>query len=130
MTLLNATAVNETLSPNVAFILASRCEGAMLDGAEMFANSADGELEFDGLVLPRRLNGHGAVQHVLSQRRGRLRAKDLRAAVADKRHRDELAEREIEEIEREASDATLGRVAEAMDALPGGGAHGAHSAHL
>ena len=87
-----------------------------------------GELEFDGLVLPRRLNGHGAVQHVLSQRRGRLRAKDLRAAVADKRHRDELAEREIEEIEREASDATLGRVAEAMDALPGGGAHGALAA--
>ena len=42
----------------------------------------DGEEDVDGVFVPRRISGHGDVQYVLGQRKGKLRAKELREAVA------------------------------------------------
>lgn len=42
----------------------------------------DGEDDVDGVFVPRRISGHGDVQYVLGQRKGKLRAKELREAVA------------------------------------------------
>ena len=41
----------------------------------------DGEEDVDGVFVPRRISGHGDVQYV-RQRKGKLRAKELREAVA------------------------------------------------
>ena len=40
------------------------------------------EEDVDGVFVPRRISGHGDVQYVLGQRKGKLRAKELREAVA------------------------------------------------
>ena len=45
-------------------------------------DGTDGEEDVDGVFVPRRISGHGDVQYVLGQRKGKLRAKELREAVA------------------------------------------------
>ena len=72
------------------------------------SGSSDSEDSVDGVHVPRRLRGAADVAYVLGQRRGKLRAKDLRRAVAAK---------DATRVASETASRSVAAAADAIDAI-------------
>ena len=72
------------------------------------SGSSDSEDSVDGVHVPRRLRGAADVAYVLGQRRGKLRAKDLRRAVAAK---------DATRVASETASRSVAAAADAVDAI-------------
>ena len=69
---------------------------------------SDSEDSVDGVRVPRRLRGAADVAYVLGQRRGKLRAKDLRRAIAAK---------DATRVASETASRSVAAAADAIDAI-------------